>query len=236
MTVSRILLTLPLLAAGAAGHADEAVRTALEAPAGRAVPVSAPAACTGGLRNDDGSYEGAVGYANAVPLGSYVMAFDIPEGFAPTRVCVCWTRGPFNTGPDIDFELVFHAADGTGPKGEPDWPGTFLARVTARAEGVPEFAVDGVALFPVELPSALGRLSGRVHVGAEWQPFVDRQFFLCNDAEVGGGTTRPVFEAFGSTNEGQSWSPVSPNRPTYRALGTVLFGNALFGDGFDALP
>lgn len=236
MTVSRTLLTVSLLAASAAGHADDAVRTALEAPAGRAVPVSAPAACTGGLRNDDGSYEGAVGYANAVPLGRYVMAFDIPEGFAPTRICICWTRGQFSTGPDLDFDLVFHAADGIGPKGEPDWPGTFLARVTARAEGVPEFAVDGVALFPVELATGLGRLSGRVHVGAEWQPFVDRQFFLCNDAEVGGGTTRPVFEAYGSTDDGVSWSPVSPNRPTYRALGTVLYGKALFGDGFETLP
>lgn len=101
---------------------------------------------------------------------------------------------------------------------------------------MPEFAVDGVALYPVTLPGELAVLSGRIHVGAEWQPFVDRQFFLCNDAEVGGGATRPVFEAYGSTNEGQTWSPVSPNRPTYRALGTVLFGNAVFGDGFESPP
>ncbi|MBX3725614.1 MAG: hypothetical protein KF823_06815 [Xanthomonadales bacterium] len=236
MTVFRTLLPFLLLAACGPLRADDSLRLVLASPDGRAVPASAPAACTGGLRNDDGSYEGAVGYANAVLRGSYVMAFDIPDGFAPARVCICWTRGPFNTGPDIDFELVFHAADGKGPKGEPDWPGTFLGRVTARAEGVPEFAVDGVALYPVELPEAARSLAGRIHVGTEWQPFVDRQFFLCNDAEVGGGTTRPVFEAYGSTNEGQSWSPVSPNRPTYRALGTVLFGDVLYGDGFDVQP
>lgn len=235
MPAFRLPLSLVLLAVGAGSQADPGLRSALQSPDGRAVPAAAPAACSGGLRNDDGSYEGAVGYANAVPLGSYVMAFDIAEGFAPARVCICWTRGPFSSGPDIDFDLVFHAADGIGPKGEPDWPGTFLARVPARAEGVPEFATGGVASYPVELPVGLGRLAGRIHVGVEWQPFVHRQFFLCNDAEVG-GATRPVFEAYGSTDEGQNWAPVSPNRPTYRALGTVLYGNALFGDGFDALP
>lgn len=137
MPLARILLPL-LLASPGAVLADADLRTALSLPDGRAVPASAPAACTGGLRNDDGSYEGAVGYANAVPLGSYVMAFDIPEGFAPTRICICWTRGPFSTGPDIDFERSSMPPTVPGPRASragraPSWAGSRRAPRACRS-------------------------------------------------------------------------------------------------------
>lgn len=191
-------------------------------------------ACEGGLRNDDGSYEGAVGYANAVPLGAYVMALDIPEGFAPARVCLCWTRGPFSNGTDVDFDVVFYAADGEGDEGEPGYPGTFLGRTSSVAMNVPEFAVDGVAMYPVELTPEAQKLSGRIYVGAEWKPFEDRQFFLCNDSEPGGTQLRPVFEGFSNVPPEPLWWPVSEERPSYRAFGTVLYGDGIFDDSFDS--
>lgn len=206
----------------------------LETPAARGGPVLAPATCQGGLRNDDGSFEGAVGYANAVELGSYVMALHIPQGFRPVRACICWTRGPFNSGPAIDFDLVFYANDGFGPdpEGGRGYPGTELGRVRARAEDVPEFNVDGVAMYAVSLPPGLAELRGHIFVGAEWEPFVHRQFFLCNDAEIG-SSLRPVHEAWSNVPPEPYWYPTSPQRPTYRALGTVLFGDAVYPGDFE---
>lgn len=213
-------------------HADD-LRRFLATPDGRGAPIQTPSTCQGGLRNDDGSFEGATGYANAVQRGAYVMALDIPVDFQPTRVCLCWTRGPFNTGPDVDFDVVFYANDGVGPKGEPDYPGTELGRVTSRAENVPEFNVGGVAMYPVDLPPAMASLSGTLYVGAEWEPFVNRQFFLCNDAEVGGSQLRPVYEAYGNVPPEPFWSPISKIRPTYRALGTVLYGDQVHTGDFE---
>ncbi len=205
----------------------------LSAATGRGAPIINPDTCTGGLRNDDGSFEGAVGYANAVERGAYVMALPIPAGFAPRRVCLCWTRGPFNNGPDVDFDVVFYRPDGKGPKGEPDYPGSEMARVPSRAENVPEFQVDGVAMYPVELPAEVANFAGMIYVGAEWQPFVNRQFFLCNDAEVGGGQLRPVFEGYSNVPPEPQWSPISELRPTYRAFGTVVYGEHMFANDFE---
>ena len=204
----------------------------------RGGPVLAPAACQGGLRNDDGSFEGATGYANAVQRGAYVMALEIPPDFQPARVCLCWTRGPFNNGPDVDFDVVFYANDGFGPDplgGGRGYPGTELGRVSAHAGDVPEFNVDGVGMYPVQLPPELATLSGFVFVGAEWEPFVHRQFFLCNDAEVE-TQLRPVHDAWSNVPPEPFWSPVSPLRPTYRSLGTVLYGNAVHAGDFECAP
>lgn len=223
-------LALGLLCAPAA--ADDVLRF-LDAPDRRGGQVLAPPNCQGGLRNDDGSFEGATGYANAVQVGAYVMALDIPAGFQPTRVCLCWTRGPFNNGTDLDFDVVFFADDGVGAKGEPGFPGTELGRTSARAEAIPEFLKDGVAMYPVDLPPELRALSGRIHVGVEWQPFVNRQFFICNDTEAEGSTERPVFEGYSNVPPEPFWSPLSPMRPTYRAFGTVLYGELVAAHDFE---
>lgn len=225
-------LVLSLIPSAGTGPPTQDLRTFLAAPQGRADIVN-PDACAGGLRNDDGSYEGAVGYANAVQEGAYVMAFDIAPGFGPERVCLCWTRGPFNNGTDVDFNVVFYAANGKGSKGELGFPGTFLGSVAARANDVPEFQKDGVAMYPVALPEFARGLSGRIYVGAEWQPFVNRQFFLCNDAEPAGMESRPVHEGFSNVPPAPLWSIISPMRPTYRSFGTVLYGNPIFASGLE---
>ena len=74
-------------------------------------------------------------------------------------------------------------------------------------------------MYPVPLPADLPALPQRVYIGAEWDPFVNRQFFLCNDAT----DTTPLNEAFSSI-DGENWSITSDIRPTYRALGTVVYG------------
>jgi hypothetical protein len=230
-----LLAVIAVVLGGSAPAGASDLITHLATSDGRGAPVQSPPACQGGLRNDDGSFEGATGYANAVQRGTYVMALHIPPDFQPSRVCLCWTRGPFNSGPDVDFDVVFYANDGFGPdpEGGRGFPGTELGRVTTRAENVPEFNEDGVAMFPVELPPELGAVSGAVFVGAEWEPFIHRQFFLCNDAEVGGTRLRPVHEAWSNVPPEPFWSPVSNLRPTYRALGTVLYGNAVHRGDFE---
>ncbi len=192
----------------------------LTAEPGRSVQVAGGGDCAGGLRYDDGSYEGAVGFANAVPTGAYVMPFDLPAGYRASSVCICWTRTNFSTGDDVDFDVVFYADDGVGPKGEPGYPGTLLGFVPARAENVPEFAVNGVALYPVPLPATLPQpLPSRVFIGALWRPFDQRQFFVCNDATP----ENPLREAYNSI-DGIKWATTSDQRPSYRALGVVAFG------------
>lgn len=194
----------------------------LTADNGREAAVTGGNTCEGGLRYDDGSYEGAVGFANAVPNGAYVMPFDLPAGYHADSVCMCWTRTNSSTGDDLDFDVVFYADDGVGPKGEPGYPGTLLGFVPAQAENVPEFAVDGVAMYPVPLPADLPQpLPSRVFVGALWRPFEQRQFFLCNDSTPG----TPLNEAFNSI-DGVEWSTTSDQRPSYRALGVAIFGTA----------
>lgn len=230
--VAGLLLTLPALSASGA-DTRRFLDDVTDAPEARGGQVLAPPNCQGGLRNDDGSFEGATGYANAVQRGAYVMALEIPADFGPTRACLCWTRGPFNSGPDLDFDVVFYADDGVGSKGEPDFPGTLLGRTSARAEDIPEFQEDGVAMYAIELPAELRSLTGRIYVGVEWEPFVNRQFFLCNDAEAAGSNERPVFEAFSNVPPEPFWSALSPLRPTYRALGTVLYGNVVATGDFE---
>jgi hypothetical protein len=219
MTIRSNLLAISFLIATLPAVAAEHMQF-LEAEAGRGAPAIGGANCQGGLRYDDGSYEGAVGFANAVTNGAYVMAFDLPSGYRADSVCMCWTRTNFSTGDDVDFDVVFYADDGVGPKGEPGYPGTLLGFVPARAEDVPEFAVDGVAMYSVPIPADLPQpLPSKVFVGALWAPFEQRQFFLCNDATP----ETPLNEAFNSI-DGAEWFTTSDQRPTYRALGTVIFG------------
>lgn len=196
--------------------AEPGQREFLQAPDGRGGPVVGPGQCDGGVRYDDGSFEGGVGFANANLRGAYVMAFDLPSRFQADSACLCWTRSKFSTGTAVDFDVVFYAADG-----EEGAPGTLLGRVPARAEDVPEFVTEGVGLFRVPLPPLPFTLPSRVYIGAEWEPFVDRQYFLCNDATPG----TPLREAWSST-DGVEWSTTSDIRPSYRALGVVLFGAA----------
>lgn len=185
------------------------------------VPIGNAGACEGGIRYDDGSYEGAVGFANAVPNGTYVMAFDIPANFTADAVCICWTRTNFSNGTAVDFDVVFYADDGTGPKGEPGYPGTLLGFVPSRAENVPEFNSEGMAMYSVPLPADLPQpLPSRVYVGALWEPFVNRQFYVCNDATA----STPLNEAYNSI-DGVEWSTTSDIRPTYRSLGVVVSGS-----------
>jgi hypothetical protein len=109
---------------------------------------------------------------------------------------------------------VFYGADG-----DEGAPGTLLGRVPARAENVPEFASEGVGLYRVPFASLPFALPSRVYIGAEWEPFVDRQYFICNDSTPG----TPLREAWSST-DGVDWVTTSDIRPTYRALGVVLYG------------
>jgi hypothetical protein len=206
---TRARAALPVLA-------EPGGREFLERPDGRGGPVVNPGQCDGGVRYDDGSYEGGVGFANANLRGAYVMAFDLPNRFRADAACLCWTRSKFSNGTAVDFDVVLYAADG-----EDGAPGTLLGRVPARAQDVPEFASEGVGLFRVPLPALPFALPSRVYIGAEWEPFVDRQYFLCNDATA----STPLREAFSSTN-GVDWSTTSDIRPSYRALGVVLFGAA----------
>lgn len=196
--------------------AEPGQREFLQRADGRGGPVVVPGQCDGGVRYDDGSYEGGVGFANANLRGAYVMAFDLPNRFRADSACLCWTRSKFSTGTAVNFDVVFYAADG-----EEGAPGTLLGRVPARAEDVPEFVGEGVGLFRVPLPALPFNLPPRVYIGAEWEPFVDRQYFLCNDATPG----TPLREAWSST-DGVEWSTTSDIRPSYRALGVVLFGAA----------
>lgn len=218
MTMQRTWLATALMALALPAHA--ANQTEFLDAGGRSVQAVAGNACAGGLRYDDGSYEGAVGFANAVPNGAYVMGFDLPAGYTAESVCLCWTRTNASTGTAVDFDVVFYAADGVGPKGEPGWPGTLIDFVPARAENVPEFNTEGVAMYPVPIPDSVPQpLPSRVYVGALWRPFDQRQFYICNDATP----ETALNEAFNSI-DGVAWSPTSEVRPTYRALGTVLFG------------
>jgi hypothetical protein len=203
------LVALPVLA-------EPGQREFLQRPDGRGGPVVTPGQCEGGVRYDDGSFEGGVGFANANLRGAYVMAFDLPPRFQADGACLCWTRSKFSTGTAVNFDVVFYAANG-----EAGAPGTLLGRVPARAQDVPEFVTEGVGLFRVPLPQLPFALPTRVYIGAEWEPFVDRQFFLCNDATAG----TPLREAWSST-DGVEWSTTSDIRPSYRALGVVLFGSA----------
>ncbi len=207
--------------------------TYLDSATRGSLPIATRNTCEGGLRHDDGSYEGAVGWANAVQKGAYGMAFELTPEFGLERVCICWTRGPFNNSESIDFQVKFHADDGLGPEQAPGYPGTVLGAVTARAENVPQFDIDGMGMYAVPLPEFARSLSGRVHVAVLWQPFLFRQFFLCNDAEETGSQLREVHEGYGWSDPSSQWFPVSPMRPTYRAMGTVLYGNAIFDAGFE---
>lgn len=211
---------LALAAAGAASAAADS-REFLETTGdGATRGLINPSACPGGLRYDDGGYEGGVGFANAVPVGSYVMAFDLPTDYTPLSTCLCWTRTEFSNGTAVNFDVVFYAADGVDGQ-----PGTFLGRVPARAENVPQFDTEGMAMYPVPLPALPTPLPSRVYIGAEWEPFVDRQFYLCNDSSP--ETT--LNEAWSTIDDGQTWDATSPVRPSYRSLGTVLYGGVPAG-------
>lgn len=232
-----VIVALVLAASGlgaiAPGQAETFGTEFLDAPSRGSLPIAMPGNCEGGLRHDDGSYEGAVGWANAVQKGAYGMAFELAPDFGLERVCVCWTRGPFNNSESIDFQVKFHADDGRGPEQETGFPGTLLGSVTARAENVPQFDINGMAMYAVPLPEFARGLSGRVHVAVLWQPFLFRQFFLCNDAEEAGSQLRAVHEGYGFSDPSNVWFAISPMRPTYRAMGTVLYGNAIFDADFE---
>lgn len=212
------LALLTLLAATPVFAQGPAVgREFLARPGGRGGPVVNPGSCSGGLRYDDGSFEGAVGFANANLNGAYVMAFDLPPRLVVNDVCLCWTRTEFSNGTAVDFNVVFYGTDG-----EDGAPGTLLGRVPARAENVPDFVASGVALYRVPLGALPFSLPSRVYIGAEWEPFVNRQFFVCNDSTA----STPLNEAWSST-DGVDWVPTSEIRPSYRALGVIVYGTQI---------
>lgn len=216
MRTALLMVTLTATAAVAPVSAQPGTLEFLRAGSDRGAAIVNPDECPGGLRYDDGSYEGAVGYANAVPRGAYVMAVDIPARFEATATCLCWTRTSFSNGTGLDYDVVFYA-----PDGEEGQPGTLLGRLPARANAVPQFDTEGVALYRVPLPALDFPLAGRIYIGAEWQPFVDRQFFLCNDASE----ATPLREAWSSI-DGLEWTPTSKPRPSYRALALALLGES----------
>lgn len=184
------------------------------------IPVSGPA-CEGGLRLDDGGFEGGVGWTNATLDGRYAMRFVPPAAGQVEAVCLCWTRSEFAALDALDFEILILADRGAELP-----PGDVLARQPVRAEGVPRFDQDGGRFYRYPL---IQRVDGPFHVAVAWSPTVFRQFFLCNDA----GPDTPLQPAWSSADGGLSWTAVVALRPSFRALGLRVEFAALLPE---ALP
>jgi hypothetical protein len=161
------------------------------------------ATCAGGLAYDDGSFENAYGLTATAGRRAIVMRLDPQPGALLERVCLCWVRNTFDA--DLDFELVFYAADGEG--GE---PGTQLASLEATASAVPSQPPG--AFFGYDVSAAeVTAPAGGLFIGAEWDAVQNRGFFLC--ADQNGPAQQPAFS--GAPGD---WSDLSSAHPAYRAL------------------
>lgn len=207
-----VVLSSCSIAAGAAAVVAPSV-THLERRASDAPVPTGGADCSDLTGYDDGSYEGAFGWVNAVTDGIYVLRVDLPPGPRRlTAVCLCWTRDEFATT-TLDYDVVVY-----GP-GADDQPGELIAQLPVQATSVPEFYDEGTALYRYDLGAAGPLLGeGPIYVGAHWVPFDQRSFYLCSDSTP----DTPRQPGWGSSDGGKTWSPLEELRPSYRALGVRI--------------
>ncbi len=188
------LLTLAVLLATPSALAQE--------PALRATPN-----CGGGLRYDDGSFEGTVSVAGLSTLDA-VMAMEVPVATPRLeQLCVCWTRR--GGSPSVSFDLIFYRSNGVNG-GPGDLIGGFGG---LSAQNVPLYPATAFYSFNVA-PLAMDLPSGKVFLGASWDPTTQAEAYLCGD-ENG---TQPR-QTFYSADLGGSWADLGELYPNLDALG-----------------
>ncbi|HEX4955926.1 MAG TPA: hypothetical protein VF017_21265 [Thermoanaerobaculia bacterium] len=171
-------------------------------PAPRATP-----SCGGGLRYDDGSFEGTVSVAGLSTLDA-VMAVEIPAATPKLdQLCVCWTRR--GGSPNVSFDLVYYRANGAG-----GGPGDLIGGLGGlTAPNVPLYPATAFYSFNVA-PLGVTLPAGKVFLGASWDPTAQAQAYLCGD-ENG---THPR-QTFYSADLGVSWADLGELYPNLDALG-----------------
>jgi hypothetical protein len=181
----------PLCAAGAPPQTRLSERLGLGTTIGQSGPD-----CAGGIIYDDGSFEDAT--AVPVAAGLQVMSFDLPANAAGVQqVCVALTRMANTASPDLNFNVVFYAADGAAGT-----PGTMLASVPGTATAVPvtNSATVNTQFYAVSIGSALTLPAARtIYAGLEFDGTLG--FFVGIDASA----ATPVRPAYVSKDGGLSW-------------------------------
>jgi hypothetical protein len=166
--------------------------------------------CSGGIRYDDGGFEDATSVPRAD--GLQVMSFDLPANASGVaQVCVALTRSSTSTSQDLDFNVVFYAAD--GPAGS---PGTLLASVPGTATAIPITSTNTVnaQFYAVGIGSALTLPASRtLYVGLQFDG--SQGFFIGVDQS----STTPYRSAFASIDGGVDWQSEADVNTFYRAFG-----------------
>lgn len=168
--------------------------------------LSAPAAseCTDGTQVDDGTFEDGFTVRNT---GDARLVQRLPLTATPARLsraCVCWVT---NGDPDISYDLVVYAADGTGGR-----PGTLLGSVPVTATGV---SSTHPTFFGYDLSALdLAIQSDAVYIGARWSSLADPDLFLCGDLS---GSTPAA--AIWASSDGATWATLQSKAPDAKAVG-----------------
>jgi hypothetical protein len=233
--------TLPALAAGipvgAGGREAMASVASAAAPAGPLAPAAlampraarpaqasigqrlgvqpAPQAlapdCSDGIHYDDGGFEDAV--SAPVPGGLQVMSFTLPaNAIGILQVCAALTRVADAPSTDLNFNVVFYAADGPGGT-----PGTLLASVPATAAAIPVTSTDTInaRFYPVSIGAALTLPEARqIYVGLQFDG--SQGYFV----GVDNSPATPFQPTYASTDGGATWqSEPTVDPDPYRAFG-----------------
>ncbi len=141
--------------------------------------VASAADCAGGMVPDDGSAETGYSFVPSAKWGIYVQRIHTLDLSSREldQVCVCWLRT--RDDGEIDFEVVFFAANPQGrPVAEP------YATVAAHAAEVPKGKENAGRLWSVDV-SGITVPEGMSFVGVRWDPGADSFFFVCADHSDG---------------------------------------------------
>jgi len=163
----------------------------------------------GSIIKDDNGFETSYGFTSVPTQGEYVMRVSPNAGTQRLRsVCLCWFHDQEEPGDDlISFDLNVYGVSGSGA------PGALIASVPGLSADVNLTFSEEWQRVELTLPINV-IVNGPFFVGPQWNPSVDRRFFLCADE------TGPGFEkAFSRTSGDWEMLGTVDDFPAYRALG-----------------
>lgn len=169
--------------------------------------------CSGGLILDDGSSNYGLGWVETTTLtsGAYAQKFTPPGyPFRVEKVCVRW----FSSGSDVSLPYRVWILDDNGTSGR---PGT---RLTSVSDSYSNISGNGIWLG-TSLPTPVTISSGSFFAGAEWNPSLDKKFYIFVDEST--STPRAEWYSWASTQ----WNDISGNWPNVRSFMIRVLGSVV---------
>jgi hypothetical protein len=165
-----------LLALSAAGAGQPLSVEALRSSSG--VAIKAGADCSGGIRNDDGTFEYGFGFGPLTDEGRFATEIHLPPTVSRIdSVCLCLARQNDSNQDSFGADVEVWSDGGIGAAS----PGVLLGSFPVSFTGVPLLR-DPAAFFQVDIPQGFVVNAHSAFIGLRWAPSAGQSDLLvCAD-------------------------------------------------------